>query len=131
MSKSIRSVAVMGLVLISLCFGCKSNSSASPKSVSEDKECKDLFEKLAWQRHHVYCQDLNDCPEPCWQVYREKISRCLRLKGEEVTEEKINDWLRAFPNPSVFEEGRKACLTWGKTDQEREECIKRYSSTCP
>jgi len=126
-------VCLLGLIGIFYLYSQKSNSLILGKetdNLTELQSCEHFFNHLEWQRHHVYCQDINFCPEPCWQYYEKTISDCLELRGETVTEDRIQSYLIVFPAPSFFEESRQLCSTWAKTKEEQEQCLKNHSSSC-
>ncbi len=126
-------VCLLWLVSIFYLYSQNSNSFINEKvngDLSDVQSCEIFFQHLEWQRHHVYCQDINFCPEPCWEYYEKTISDCLELRGEIVTEDMIKSFLIVFPSPLFFDESRQLCLTWAKTKEEQEQCLKNYNSSC-
>jgi hypothetical protein len=133
MSAGVIAIVTLGLVMShgGLLTSSIANSQ-EPELIHENDQqmCESYLADFEYMRKHIYCQDINVCSEPCWQEDRKLIIRCLQLKGEQATEEKIQYYLDAYPSPAFFEKSRKLCLIWGKTEEERQKCIHGYSSVC-
>lgn len=98
---------------------------------TKQKECAAFFFRFQFKDYHSsYCSDINYCPEPCWPKERQLIIECLQIVGVEPTEEMIQVYLADYPSPEFFQEARKSCLTWGKAEKERQDCLHGYRSLC-